>query len=97
MAMFGSGLFAQSRAVPSFPMEFILLSLQLAAASDFLHSPKLQPSQGIPGSAELLFSRSRTSRTFLQPSVELTSEQPALAAGEWGHRDVLCLPRQDRF
>ncbi|XP_050831476.1 TOG array regulator of axonemal microtubules protein 1 isoform X2 [Serinus canaria] len=57
---------------------------QLAAASDFLHSPKLQPSQGIPGSAELLFSRSRTSRTFLQPSVELTSEQPALAAGALG-------------
>ncbi|XP_059706729.1 TOG array regulator of axonemal microtubules protein 1 isoform X3 [Haemorhous mexicanus] len=57
---------------------------QLAAASDFLHSPKLRPSQGIPGSAELLFSRSRTSRTLLQPSVELTSEHPALAAGALG-------------
>ncbi|CAN8215732.1 unnamed protein product [Coccothraustes coccothraustes] len=57
---------------------------QLAAASDFLHSPKLPPSQGIPGSAELLFSRSRTSRTSLQPSVELSSEHPALAAGALG-------------
>ncbi|XP_063015638.1 TOG array regulator of axonemal microtubules protein 1 isoform X2 [Melospiza melodia melodia] len=52
---------------------------QLAAASDPLQPPKAQPSQGIPGSAELLFSRSRTSRT-----VELAPEHPALAAGALG-------------
>ncbi|XP_071282121.1 TOG array regulator of axonemal microtubules protein 1 isoform X4 [Agelaius tricolor] len=51
---------------------------QLAAANDSLHSPKPRPPQGIPGSAELLFSRSRTSRT------SLTSEHPALAAGALG-------------
>ncbi|XP_057882929.1 TOG array regulator of axonemal microtubules protein 1 isoform X2 [Melospiza georgiana] len=52
---------------------------QLAAANDPLQPPKAQPSQGIPGSAELLFSRSRTSRT-----VELAPEHPALAAGALG-------------
>ncbi|KAL9851048.1 LOW QUALITY PROTEIN: TOG array regulator of axonemal microtubules protein 1 [Geothlypis trichas] len=57
---------------------------QLAAASDFLPSPKAQPSQGSPGSAELLFSRSRTSRTSLQPGVELSPEHPALSAGALG-------------
>ncbi|XP_059330936.1 TOG array regulator of axonemal microtubules protein 1 [Ammospiza nelsoni] len=57
---------------------------QLAAASDLLQPPKAQPSQGIPGSAELLFSRSRTCRTSLQPSVELSPEHPALAAGALG-------------
>ncbi|XP_054371277.1 TOG array regulator of axonemal microtubules protein 1 isoform X1 [Molothrus ater] len=51
---------------------------QLAAANDSLHSPKPRPSQGIPGSAELLFSRSRTSRT------SLTSEHLALAAAALG-------------
>ncbi|XP_030805925.1 TOG array regulator of axonemal microtubules protein 1 [Camarhynchus parvulus] len=59
---------------------------QLAAANDLLHSPKPRPSQGIPGSAELLFSRSRTSRTSLQPSVELSPEHSALAAGALGSR-----------
>ncbi|XP_037993974.1 TOG array regulator of axonemal microtubules protein 1 isoform X2 [Motacilla alba alba] len=57
---------------------------QLAAANDFLHSPKPRPSQGIPGSDELLFSRSRASRALFQPSGELTSEHPALAAGALG-------------
>ncbi|KAM7019457.1 TOG array regulator of axonemal microtubules protein 1 [Passerculus sandwichensis] len=52
---------------------------QLAAASDPLQPPKAQPSPGIPGSAELLFSRSRTSRI-----VELAPEHPALAAGALG-------------
>ncbi|XP_053801157.1 TOG array regulator of axonemal microtubules protein 1 isoform X2 [Vidua chalybeata] len=57
---------------------------QLAAANDFLHSPQLQPSQGSPGSDELLFSRSRASRASCQPSVELNSEHSALAAGALG-------------
>ncbi|KAF2982522.1 hypothetical protein EK904_011219 [Melospiza melodia maxima] len=56
-----------------------ILRYWLAAASDPLQPPKAQPSQGIPGSAELLFSRSRTSRT-----VELAPEHPALAAGALG-------------
>ncbi|XP_068048137.1 TOG array regulator of axonemal microtubules protein 1 isoform X1 [Anomalospiza imberbis] len=58
--------------------------IQLAAANDFLHSPKLQPSQGSPGSDELVFSRSRASRTSFQPSVELNLEHSALAAGALG-------------
>ncbi|XP_058695856.1 TOG array regulator of axonemal microtubules protein 1 isoform X2 [Poecile atricapillus] len=57
---------------------------QLAASSDFLHSPKLRPSQGIPGSEELFPSRNRTSRPPLQPSVELNLEHSALAAGALG-------------
>uniref|UniRef100_A0A8C5J3E0 TOG array regulator of axonemal microtubules 1 n=1 Tax=Junco hyemalis TaxID=40217 RepID=A0A8C5J3E0_JUNHY len=44
----------------------------------------LQPPKAQQGSAELLFSRSRTSRTALQPSVELGPEHPALAAGSLG-------------
>ncbi|XP_074400258.1 TOG array regulator of axonemal microtubules protein 1 isoform X2 [Zonotrichia albicollis] len=52
---------------------------QLAAASDPLQPPKAQQ-----GSAELLFSRSRTSRSALQPSVELGPEHPARAAGALG-------------
>ncbi|XP_053835463.1 TOG array regulator of axonemal microtubules protein 1 isoform X2 [Vidua macroura] len=57
---------------------------QLAAANDFLHSPQLRPSQGSPGSDELLFSRSRASRASFQPSVELNSEHSVLAAGALG-------------
>nr|XP_030131183.3 TOG array regulator of axonemal microtubules protein 1 isoform X1 [Taeniopygia guttata] len=53
-------------------------------ADGFLHSPKLQPSQGSPGSEELLFSRSRASRALLQPGVELNSELSALGAGALG-------------
>ncbi|OWK51851.1 Protein FAM179B [Lonchura striata] len=53
-------------------------------ADDFLHSPRLQPSQGSPGSEELLFSRSRASRALLQPRVELNSELSALGAGALG-------------
>ncbi|XP_054142809.1 TOG array regulator of axonemal microtubules protein 1 isoform X2 [Melozone crissalis] len=57
---------------------------QLAAASDLVQPAKAQPSQGTPGGAELLLSRSRTSRTCLQPGVELAPEHPALAAGALG-------------
>ncbi|XP_066045292.1 TOG array regulator of axonemal microtubules protein 1 isoform X2 [Chamaea fasciata] len=55
---------------------------QLAASNDFLHSPKLRPSQGI--SDELFLSRNRTSRTLFQPSVELNWEHAALGAGALG-------------
>ncbi|XP_066177563.1 TOG array regulator of axonemal microtubules protein 1 isoform X1 [Sylvia atricapilla] len=57
---------------------------QLAASNDFLHAPKLRPSQGIPASDELFFSRNRTSRTLFQPSVELNWEHAALGAGALG-------------
>uniref|UniRef100_A0A8C3XG91 TOG array regulator of axonemal microtubules 1 n=1 Tax=Cyanoderma ruficeps TaxID=181631 RepID=A0A8C3XG91_9PASS len=57
---------------------------QLAASNDFLHSPKLRPSQGIPGSDELFFSRNRTSRSLFQPGVELNWEHAALGAGAAG-------------
>lgn len=79
-------LFAQSRAVLSFHTRFVLFcfALQLEASNDFLHSPKLWPSQGIPASEELFFSRKKAPRTLLQPSVELNSEHSALGAGEWG-------------
>ncbi|XP_014112914.1 PREDICTED: protein FAM179B [Pseudopodoces humilis] len=57
---------------------------QLAASSDFPHSPKLRPSQGIAGSEELFLSRSRACRPSLQPSVELNLEHSVLAAGALG-------------
>uniref|UniRef100_A0A8C3H369 TOG array regulator of axonemal microtubules 1 n=1 Tax=Corvus moneduloides TaxID=1196302 RepID=A0A8C3H369_CORMO len=44
----------------------------------------LRPSQGIPASEELFFSRKRASRTLLQPSVELSSEPSARGAGAVG-------------
>ncbi|XP_023782888.1 TOG array regulator of axonemal microtubules protein 1, partial [Cyanistes caeruleus] len=59
-------------------------SLQLAASSDFPPSPKLRPSQGVPGSEELFLSRSRTCRPALQPSVELNLEHSVLSAGALG-------------
>ncbi|XP_031969160.1 TOG array regulator of axonemal microtubules protein 1 isoform X2 [Corvus moneduloides] len=45
---------------------------------------QLRPSQGIPASEELFFSRKRASRTLLQPSVELSSEPSARGAGAVG-------------
>uniref|UniRef100_A0A8V0YZJ4 TOG array regulator of axonemal microtubules 1 n=1 Tax=Gallus gallus TaxID=9031 RepID=A0A8V0YZJ4_CHICK len=51
---------------------------------DFLHSPKLQPSQGTPGSDELLFSRRRPSRNSFQNSVDFSSERSSLCAGAVG-------------
>ncbi|XP_016154438.1 PREDICTED: protein FAM179B, partial [Ficedula albicollis] len=50
---------------------------QLAASSDFLHSPKLR---GVPSSEDLFASRSRAPRTLL----ELNSEHSALGAGALG-------------
>ncbi|XP_068874802.1 pre-mRNA-processing factor 39 isoform X2 [Aphelocoma coerulescens] len=45
---------------------------------------QLRPSQGIPATEELFFSRKRASRTLLQPSVELNSEPSARGAGAVG-------------
>uniref|UniRef100_A0A8C3KZ58 TOG array regulator of axonemal microtubules 1 n=1 Tax=Chrysolophus pictus TaxID=9089 RepID=A0A8C3KZ58_CHRPC len=58
--------------------------LQFSSPGDFLHSPKLQPSQGTPGSEELLFSRRRPSRNLFQNSVDFNSEHPSLCAGAVG-------------
>lgn len=57
--------------------------LQFSSPGDFLHSPKLQPSQGTPGSDELLFSRRRPSRNPFQNSVDFSSERSSLCAGEY--------------
>uniref|UniRef100_G1NM34 TOG array regulator of axonemal microtubules 1 n=1 Tax=Meleagris gallopavo TaxID=9103 RepID=G1NM34_MELGA len=58
--------------------------LQFSSPGDFLHSPKLQPSQGTPGSDELLFSRRRPSRNLFQNSVDFNSEHSSLCAGAVG-------------
>ncbi|XP_031458201.1 TOG array regulator of axonemal microtubules protein 1 [Phasianus colchicus] len=57
---------------------------QFSSPGDFLHSPQLQPSQGTPGSDELLFSRRRPSRNLFQNSVDFNSEHPSLCAGAVG-------------
>ncbi|XP_010214817.1 PREDICTED: protein FAM179B [Tinamus guttatus] len=57
----------------------------LSPPSDFLQSPKLRPSQGMPVSDELFFSRKRPSRNLFQNRVDLSSEHssvcPAGAVG----------------
>ncbi|XP_040557773.1 TOG array regulator of axonemal microtubules protein 1 isoform X4 [Gallus gallus] len=57
---------------------------EFSSPGDFLHSPKLQPSQGTPGSDELLFSRRRPSRNSFQNSVDFSSERSSLCAGAVG-------------
>ncbi|XP_063255834.1 TOG array regulator of axonemal microtubules protein 1 isoform X2 [Prinia subflava] len=57
---------------------------QLAASNDFLHSPKLRPSQGVPVSDEWFLSRNRAPRALLQPSLELNWEHSARGAGALG-------------
>ncbi|XP_050191663.1 TOG array regulator of axonemal microtubules protein 1 isoform X2 [Myiozetetes cayanensis] len=54
---------------------------QFSASNDFLHSPKLQPPQGVPASEELFFNRKRASRTLLQSSVEVNSGNSSVCAG----------------
>ncbi|XP_032043729.1 TOG array regulator of axonemal microtubules protein 1 [Aythya fuligula] len=57
---------------------------QFPPSSDFLHSPKLRPSQGTPGSEELFFSRKRPPRNLFQNSVDFNSEHSAVCAGAMG-------------
>ncbi|KFO99655.1 Protein FAM179B, partial [Calypte anna] len=57
---------------------------QFSTSNDFLHSPKLRPSQGVPGSDELFFSRKRASRNFFQNSIDFNSERSSLCAGAMG-------------
>ena len=58
-------------------------SLQFSASSDFLHSPKLRPSQGVPVIDELFFSRKRASRNLFQNSIDLNSEHSSVCAGKY--------------
>ncbi|OXB56809.1 hypothetical protein ASZ78_014384 [Callipepla squamata] len=57
---------------------------QFPSSGDFLHSPRLQPCQGMPGSDEFFFSRRRPSRNLFQNSVDFNSEHPSLDAGAVG-------------
>ncbi|KFP41485.1 Protein FAM179B, partial [Chlamydotis macqueenii] len=57
---------------------------QLSASSDFLHSAKLRPSQGVPVSEELFFSRKRASRNLFQNSIDFNSEHSSVCAGAMG-------------
>uniref|UniRef100_A0A8B9D7B9 TOG array regulator of axonemal microtubules 1 n=1 Tax=Anser cygnoides TaxID=8845 RepID=A0A8B9D7B9_ANSCY len=47
---------------------------QFSPSNDFLHSPKLRPSQGMPVSEELFFSRKRPPRNLFQNSIDFNSE-----------------------
>uniref|UniRef100_A0A8B9ZGG8 TOG array regulator of axonemal microtubules 1 n=1 Tax=Anas platyrhynchos TaxID=8839 RepID=A0A8B9ZGG8_ANAPL len=57
---------------------------QFPPSGDFLHSPKLRPSQGTPGSEELFFSRKRPPRNLFQNSVDFNSEHSSVCAGAMG-------------
>ncbi|KFZ52967.1 Protein FAM179B, partial [Podiceps cristatus] len=51
---------------------------QFSTSNDFLHSPKLRPSQGAPVSDELFFSRKRASRNLFQNSIDFNSEHSSV-------------------
>uniref|UniRef100_A0A8B9NJW9 TOG array regulator of axonemal microtubules 1 n=1 Tax=Accipiter nisus TaxID=211598 RepID=A0A8B9NJW9_9AVES len=55
-----------------------------STSNDFLHSPKLRPSQGVPVSDELFFSRKRASRNLFQNSIDFNSEHSSVCAGAMG-------------
>ncbi|XP_064317278.1 TOG array regulator of axonemal microtubules protein 1 [Phalacrocorax carbo] len=61
---------------------------KLSTSNDFLHSPKLWPSQGAPVSEELFFSRKRPSRSLLQNSVDFNSEHSSVSAGAVGSHQL---------
>uniref|UniRef100_A0A8C3T5M5 TOG array regulator of axonemal microtubules 1 n=1 Tax=Chelydra serpentina TaxID=8475 RepID=A0A8C3T5M5_CHESE len=54
---------------------------QFCPYNDFLHSPKLRTSQGMPVSDDLFFSRKKTSRNLFQNSLDLNSEHSAVCPG----------------
>ncbi|KAM7164612.1 TOG array regulator of axonemal microtubules protein 1 isoform 3-T3 [Macrochelys suwanniensis] len=54
---------------------------QFCPYNDFLHSPKLRSSQGMPVSDDLFFSRKKTSRNLFQNSLDLNSEHSAVCPG----------------
>uniref|UniRef100_A0A8C3HPN6 TOG array regulator of axonemal microtubules 1 n=1 Tax=Chrysemys picta bellii TaxID=8478 RepID=A0A8C3HPN6_CHRPI len=53
---------------------------QFCPYNDFLHSPKLRSSQGMPVSEDLFFSRKKASRNLFQNSLDLNSEHSAVLA-----------------
>uniref|UniRef100_A0A8B9D4C7 TOG array regulator of axonemal microtubules 1 n=1 Tax=Anser brachyrhynchus TaxID=132585 RepID=A0A8B9D4C7_9AVES len=57
---------------------------QFSPSNDFLHSPKLRPSQGMPVSEELFFSRKRPPRNLFQNSIDFNSEHSSVCAGAMG-------------
>ncbi|XP_033917661.1 TOG array regulator of axonemal microtubules protein 1-like isoform X2 [Melopsittacus undulatus] len=57
---------------------------QFPTSSDLLHFPELRPSQGVPVSDELHFSRKRTSGNFIQNSIDFKSEHSSVCAGPVG-------------
>ncbi|KAM6444553.1 TOG array regulator of axonemal microtubules protein 1 [Rhynochetos jubatus] len=57
---------------------------QFSTSSDFLHSPELRPSQGLPVSDELFFSTKRASRNLFQNSIDFNSEHSSVCAGAMG-------------
>ncbi|KAM6069182.1 TOG array regulator of axonemal microtubules protein 1 isoform 2-T2 [Theristicus caerulescens] len=57
---------------------------QFSTSNDFLHSPKLWPSQGVPVSDELFFSRKRPSRSLFQNSIDFNSDHSSVCAGAMG-------------
>ncbi|XP_061854816.1 TOG array regulator of axonemal microtubules protein 1 [Colius striatus] len=65
-------------------MPFTRGAEQFSTSSDFLHSPKLRPSQGVPVSDELFFSRKRASRNLFQNSIDFNSEHSSVCAGAMG-------------
>ncbi|XP_050811978.1 TOG array regulator of axonemal microtubules protein 1 [Gopherus flavomarginatus] len=52
--------------------------------NDFLHSPKLRSSQGMPVSGDLFFSRKKASRNLFQNSLDLNPEHSAVCPGGVG-------------
>ncbi|XP_069712854.1 TOG array regulator of axonemal microtubules protein 1 isoform X2 [Phaenicophaeus curvirostris] len=65
-------------------MPFPKAKEQLSTSNDFLHSPKLRPSQGVPASDELFFSRKRASRSLFQSSIDFNSERSSVCVGAMG-------------
>ncbi|XP_054684962.1 TOG array regulator of axonemal microtubules protein 1 isoform X2 [Grus americana] len=57
---------------------------QFSTSNDFLHSPKLRPSQGVPVSDEVFFSRKRSSRNLFQNSIDFNSDHSSVCAGAMG-------------
>ncbi|XP_075782247.1 TOG array regulator of axonemal microtubules protein 1 isoform X2 [Pelodiscus sinensis] len=57
---------------------------QFCPHNDFLHSPKLRSSQGMPVSDDLFFSRKKASRNLFQNSLDLNSEHSAVCPGVMG-------------
>uniref|UniRef100_A0A8C4VN87 TOG array regulator of axonemal microtubules 1 n=1 Tax=Gopherus evgoodei TaxID=1825980 RepID=A0A8C4VN87_9SAUR len=51
---------------------------QFCPYNDFLHSPKLRSSQGMPVSGDLFFSRKKASRNLFQNSLDLNPEHSAV-------------------